>query len=104
MLRLKRILRVGDRMVLFKNSRDEITASNIRNRLYVLFKFNEMGTPYLYLRHHLEARPNDELPREEVEFIPERYQPRLALKISKLNCLFEGIDFDIEPDGTIRLH
>ena len=29
------------------------------------------------------------------------YQPRLKLKADNFNCLFEGIDFEIKPDGTI---
>ncbi len=103
-LPLKAIIKIGDRIILYKEDKDELTKDNLKERLFVVFKFNEPtpSTGYLYLQHHLEARPNDILGKlEEKDFIPEKYQPRLFLNVDKLNCMIEGIDFSIMPDGEI---
>ncbi|HOJ66885.1 MAG TPA: HNH endonuclease domain-containing protein [Paludibacteraceae bacterium] len=102
-LNLKNILKVGDRVILFKESKDEITEENLKSRLYTIFKFNEpaKNTAYIYLQHQNEARPDNELDNGEKVFNPFKYQPRLELTPDKMNCLFEGIDFEIKPDGTI---
>jgi len=71
-LELKRILRAGDRVILLNNDRDEIGGRHdLKTRLFTLFKFNEPapGTAYLYLQSHLEARPDNELGKEEKVFI-----------------------------------
>ncbi|GHT74829.1 hypothetical protein AGMMS50262_08540 [Bacteroidia bacterium] len=100
-LKLKIILRVGDCVIFYKESRDEITAENVQQRMYKLFKFNESGTADLFFQHILEARPDKEI-EEARDLDIQKYQPRLVLKIDKLNCLFEGKDFEIKPDGTIE--
>lgn len=100
-LPLKIILKAGDRVILLKENRDELTDKNIKERMFKLFKFNEKGpTPYLYFQNIIEARPDKEL-AEQIEFNPPQYQPRLSLIIDKLKCLFEGIDFEVNPDGTV---
>lgn len=104
-LPMKAVLRPGDRVILYKEHKDELTDSNLRQRLFVIFKFNEPAPNigYVYLQHHLEARPNDQLTKlEEKDFDPENYQPRVFLNPDKLNCLIENIDFFITPDGTIK--
>lgn len=105
-LLLKAILRQGDRIILYKEHKDELTNTNLKQRLFTIFKFNEPApsTGYVYLQHHMEARANDELTKlEEKDFNPEKYQPRIFLSPDKLNCLIENIDFTINPDGTINL-
>lgn len=103
-LLLKAILKAGDRVIFFKENRDEITDTNVNSRVYSIFKFNELGenTSYLYLQNHIEARPDNELERGEKIFDPSKYQPRLEFTADKMNCLFEGIDFEIKPDGDIQ--
>jgi len=59
-------------------------------------------TGLLYLQHHIEARPNDELGDGETLFNPEKYQPRLKLTSDNFNCLIEHKDFKIKPDGEIE--
>ena len=34
-------------------------------------------------------------------FESNKYQARFAFTPDKMNCLFENIDFNIKPDGTI---
>lgn len=102
-LKLKVILKAGDRVIFFNESRDEITADNLKSRIYTIYKFNELGenTAYLYLQNHIEARPDTELEKGEKIFDPSKYQPRLEFTADKMNCLFENIDFKMKPDGTI---
>ena len=103
-LSLKVILKAGDKVIFYKESRDEITLENIKYRLYRLYKFNELGenTAYLYLQNHIEARPDNELDKGEKAFDPNKYQPRLEFTADKMNCLFENVDFKIMPDGRIQ--
>lgn len=101
-LDLKVILKAGDRVIFYKESRDEIKIENIKSRLYKLYKFNEMGSPFLYFQNHIEARPDVEIEKAENTFDPSKYQARLMLVLDKLNCLYENIDFEIKPDGKIE--
>lgn len=106
-LNLKAIIKSGDKVLLFKEHKDELNVENFNSRLYTVFKFNEPApnVGYLYLQHHLEARTNDELSKlEEKDFIPGKFQPRIFLTPDKLNCLIENIDFIISPDGSIKLN
>jgi len=108
-LTLTNILKAGQKLILFKDSEEEIDKSyilNNRNRIYKIYKFNNSGADYVFLENIIEARTDDELkksginPAGETEFVSEKYQPRLKLTADKLNCLFEGIDFEINLDGT----
>lgn len=104
-LQLKAILKVGDRVLLYQQHQDEITAQDYSRRLYKIFKFNEPApsTAYIYLQHHLEARPNESLTKlEEKDYEPKKYQARIFLSADKFNCLVEHIDFVISPDGEIK--
>lgn len=102
---LKHILKVGQRVLLWNENSDELRdleKKELLKRLYKIYKFNEMSmTGYVYLKHHNEAKFDNELPKEDKNFQIGKYQPLLALTPDKLNCLFEGIDFDIAIDGEI---
>jgi CRISPR-associated endonuclease Csn1 len=100
-LPLKVILKAGDKVIFFKDSKEEIAIENAKLRLFKLYKFNEMGSPFLYFQNHIEARPDSEIEKTESVFDSSKYQARLMLVLDKLNCLFEGKDFEIKPDGTI---
>lgn len=102
-LKLKAILKVGDKVIFYKEKKEEITKSNANSRLFEIIKFNEMGTAYLYLQNHNEARRDEELNKISANhFDPNQYQARLELKCNKFNCLIENIDFKISPDGEIK--
>ncbi|MDD5363020.1 MAG: HNH endonuclease domain-containing protein [Ignavibacteria bacterium] len=103
-LQLKNILKVGDRVIFYKENKEEITNDNAKDRLFYIIKFNEPtpNTAYIYFQNHIEARENEILKNlEEKDFIPDKYQPRIFLTCTKLNCLFENKDFKINIDGTI---
>jgi CRISPR-associated endonuclease Csn1 len=102
---LKYILRVGQRAIFYSETKEELKAlsdKELNDRVFVIYKFNESGTPDLYLKNHIEARPNPEIDKLcKNDFDPDDYQPGLSLKAIKLNCIFEGKDFEIRPDGEI---
>lgn len=102
---LKHILKVGQRVLLWYENPDELRdleKKELLKRLYKIYKFNEIVAPtaYVYLKHHNEARQDKEL-NEEKKLIINKYQPLIALRPDKLNCLFEGTDFEITLDGEI---
>ncbi|NII28361.1 hypothetical protein HB364_24980 [Pseudoflavitalea sp. X16] len=104
-LTLKYIIRVGDRIIFFnetKNELKDLSTIEINSRIFKVNKFNEQGTAYLYVQNHLEARPDSELEEEEVIFNMTKYQSRLKLKVNKLNCVVENYDFKIKGDGKIE--
>lgn len=103
-LELKNILKVGARIILYKNNRDEITNHNANNRLFYIYKFNEVAsTGYIYAQFHKEARTNEELGDGDISFYPDKYQARLKLRPDEFNCLIESNDFEIKPDGEVIL-
>lgn len=61
-----------------------------------------MGTPYIYLQNHIEARPNDVLGDGDTIFKPDIYQHRLKLKAENFTCAIEGKDFKVMLDGEIK--
>lgn len=105
--KLKNILKVGQRILLWNENSDELRdleKKELLKRLYKIYKFNEISvTAYVYLKYHNEARPENELPNEDKNFLLGVYQPLLALTPEKLNCLFEGTDFEITIDGEILM-
>lgn len=103
-LPLKYIIKEGDKIILYKESKNEIkdiSINELHKRTFRVNKFNEMGTAFLYAQNHLEARPENELENAEVEINFNKYQPKLKLNVNKLNCVVENYDFKIKPDGTI---
>lgn len=104
-LPLKHVLKVGQKAIFYALSKDELKdldEKELKKRVFVIYKFNESGTPDIYLKNHIDARPNPEIDKLcENSFDPNKYQAGLSLKVAKLNCIFEGKDFDIKPDGQI---
>lgn len=104
-LPLKYIIKNGDRVIFYTQNKlelKEIANYEVYKRLFKVNKFNEIGTAYLYLQNHLEAKPDSDLETPEISFDVTKYQSRLMLKINKLNCIVENYDFKIKPDGIIE--
>ncbi len=96
----------GMRVLIFKDTLDEIRELNNKEmlkRLYLVYKFNEAPSPYIYLQYHAEARPDNELGVGETQIDLEKYQPRLKLVANNFNCLIEEKNFSITLDGKIIL-
>lgn len=95
MMPLKAIIKRGTRVLLYKIIADEVRdldCNELSKRHYVVYKFNAMGTPNIYLRHHLEAR------KEADCDIKDNY---LNLKASNFKALIEHYDFEVDPLGNI---
>lgn len=112
-LKLKAVLRVGDRVIFYREKKEEIlkdiSKDNIKKRLFRILKFNEVGsvesaTGYLYCQFHLEARPDNELDDGDTGFNPDNFQPRLKISPDHFNCLIERVDFKLTPDGEIKFN
>jgi CRISPR-associated endonuclease Csn1 len=105
-IKLKAIIKVGTRVLMYDKSIEEInnlSVMDLNKRLFVVYKFNSTGSNHIYLQNHLEARQDSEIPSTEEfsSFNPKIYQARLTLVATSFNCLIEGIDFDITPIGEI---
>jgi len=103
---ISQIITVGMRALFFKESIEELkdlSTEELIKRLYAVYKFNEVGSPYIYLHFHLEARPNDSLGDGDTIFDPAKYQPRLKLKADKFKCALENKDFEVTLDGQIKI-
>lgn len=107
---LKYILKVGQKAIFYSESKEELKkleSKELYKRIFKIYKFNEIGNPYLYLQNHIEARSEEELGELEnkkdgyTEFDKNKYQYRLKLVADRLNCVFEGKDFVMKPDGKI---
>lgn len=101
---LDTILQTGTRCIFYKEALDElrnVTEQELGKRLFRVYKYNEMGSPYIYLQHHLEARPNDLLGDGDTLFDPLKYQHRLKLKADKFTCAIEKKHFEVAVDGSI---
>jgi CRISPR-associated endonuclease Csn1 len=101
---LKRILKVDQKVIFYIKNKEELKNLDIKNlskRLFVVYKFNEMGTPNIFLQNHLESRSDNELDDGDTSFNENKYQYRLKLKVDKLNCIIEEDDFIMKPDGNI---
>lgn len=101
---ISNILKVGTKVIFYKESLEELKdleKYNLLKRLFRIYKFNEMGTPNMFLQNHLEARKNDLLDDGDTLFDPSKNQYRLKLKADKFTCAIEGKHFEIKPDGEI---
>ncbi|MGK0638923.1 type II CRISPR RNA-guided endonuclease Cas9 [Schleiferia thermophila] len=109
-LPLRAIIKVGYKVIFYEKNKEELKelkSNELQNRVFIVYKFNEIGSPYIYLQNHIDARIDDEFQKLShgkdgyTEFDVSKYQYRLKLKARKLNCVFERIDFEIKPDGEL---
>ncbi len=99
------ILKVGTKCIFYNEHIDELKDLNneeLNKRLFRIYKFNEMGTPNLFLQHHLEARKNDLLDDGDTSFDSTKSQYRLKIKSDKFSCALEKKDFEVKLDGKIK--
>jgi CRISPR-associated endonuclease Csn1 len=102
---LKAIIKTGTRVLMKKdNSEDlrELDLKELNKRLFVVYKFNFKGADVIYLQNHIEARKDADIKEDFASFEADKYQPLLSLVANNLNCLLEGVDFEMNIDGTIK--
>ncbi len=102
---LSAIIKKGTKVLVKASEKEELALFSIdelSKRLYRVYKFNEMGsTGYVYIQFHIEARPDKDLGDGDTLIDINKYQSRLKLSSDNFNCLVEGKDFEIRPDGEI---
>jgi len=104
-LSLSFILKVGAKALFYKEHLDELkggSSKELSQQLFRIYKFNEMGTPNLFLQNHIEARKNELLDDGDTSFNPSSYQYRLKIKADKFTAAIEGKHFEVMPDGVIK--
>lgn len=93
---LKYLLKTGIRVLLWKESPQEIYASKkdikeLSRKLFIVKNFNNQRSDYVYLSHHLNAKNGD-------KGIDERFVP------NEMNFLVEHVDFEIDDLGNIKFY
>lgn len=104
-LLLTHILKLGTRVLLYSKHLDELKGApnkDLSKWFFRIYKFNEMGTPNLFLQNHLEATRNELLDDGDTAFNPSSYQYRLKIKADKFTAAIESKHFEVMPDGEIK--
>lgn len=104
-------LRIGQHVILYESSPDEIALSNksdISKRLYVItgLSINPVGTGYgsIVMRHHQEARMAKDVKSKNGAFKNgESYRGSIVMLHTQFNALVERYDFEINALGEIIL-
>ena len=89
---LSAIIRTGQRMLKWTNSPEELydtTQENLSKNLYIVKKFNNVGSDRIYLKHHIDGSNDNKF---------------IGIGVSDLNFLIEGRDFEIDELGSIHLN
>lgn len=114
------VLKVGMKVLFFKESKEELkelNISEISKRLYIITRLYDVISGRLMFNFHLDARPDEELskafPKDTFgqkgkngfsEFNFEFPWPRLLMSPGSFNFIVEGRDFRVTPDGKISLN
>ncbi|MGE0079510.1 MAG: type II CRISPR RNA-guided endonuclease Cas9 [Bacteroidales bacterium] len=101
-LNLYAILKIGQKVLFFRNSPDELfelSNQNKAKRLYKITEFEKDGR--IKFKYHIDARKDEEIGKGDsaIDYIT----PKGKLRLTKgnFNFLIEGKDFEIKPDGEI---
>lgn len=105
-LLLRAAIIAGTRVLLWEKEQEELMDLDrdvLQTRLYVVEKFNNTGSDHVYLRHHLEARDEADIPKDEKNTIFQNSQKSalLMLTANNLTCMIENVDFKINDIGGI---
>lgn len=104
---LSAIIKAGTHVLMWQKTPEEIyelSKSHLLRRLFVVYKYNPMGSIFIYLQNNIEARLDSEIKNDDAAFNSEHYQARLHLVANNFNCLIEGRDFEITPIGEIKFY
>lgn len=102
------VLRTGQKVLFYKESRDElkdISKEDLSKRLFKIYQFESDGR--IKFRHHLAAGIDTELKKDNQEysyFSAEEKQVFLRLRQANWNFAIDGVDFDMNLDGTIKFN
>ena len=108
---LKWNLKIGQHVILYETSPDEIVISDkadVSKRLYVItgLSYLPVGTGYgsIVMRHHQEARMAKDVKVTKGAYkSSDPYRGSIFLYHTQFNALVEGLDFEINALGEIIL-
>ena len=108
---LKWKLKIGQHVILYETSADEINISDksdIKKRLYVItgLSINPVGPGYgsIVMRHHQEARMAKDVKSKNGAYKNnEPYRGAIVMLHTQFNALVEGSDFEINTLGDITI-
>lgn len=87
---LSAVIKVGLRLLKWNNTPEElyhISQDELSKRLFVVKKFNSVGSDRLYLKSHIDGSNDDKF---------------ISLGVTGLNYMIEGRDFEIDELGNIH--
>ena len=101
----KYVLEPGIRVIMQQDRGEHLLLldrESLAERLYVVNNFRDEKDGRVYLKHHTVAKT---LSRSELKsnYSTDSFIPFLVLSRSNLNFWVEGYDFDIMPDGEIKI-
>lgn len=99
-------LKIGTKVILYENHPDEIDFNNlidVSKRLYKVSGFS-INPTRITLRHSHEARIDKELENKNGAYAQnETYRPKIVLLHTQIKALVEGVDFEMNALGEIKL-
>lgn len=106
---LKWTLKIGQHVILYESSPEEIVLSDksdVSKRLYVItgLSINPVGSGYgsIVMRHHQEARMAKDIKAKNGAYKSgEAYRGAIVMLHTQFNALVEGLDFEINALGEI---
>ncbi|ALO14664.1 CRISPR-associated protein Cas9/Csn1, subtype II/NMEMI [Salinivirga cyanobacteriivorans] len=119
---LYNVFQVGQHVLFYVDDKEELKhTDNLSSHLYVVKTLFDGKTGRIQFQHHLEARTDEQLIRDFPDkdengkklfgkagkngfssFGLDFIRPRLLLTVGKLNCIYEGKDFEFKADNQIR--
>lgn len=110
-LPLLHILKIGQSVILYENTKEEINfldSEDISKRLYKItgLSYLPVGTGYgnVVMRHHQEARQAKDLKTKNGAYKQgEEYRGSILMLHTQFHALIEGEDFEINSVGDIKL-
>ncbi|MBQ6047653.1 MAG: hypothetical protein IJR04_08435 [Bacteroidales bacterium] len=105
-LPLRALIKRGTKVIFYDKMPEEVNdydKETMSKHLYVVYKFNNMGTATLYLKRHIEARTETQCEKGEkgTIFDSNNAKSYLTLKANGLKALIEGVDFTVDAVGNI---
>jgi len=113
---LYHVFQVGQKVLFYENDKEELKElENLSCRLYRVHTLFSAISGQIRFQHHLEARSEDQLsidfPKHTFgvrgkngfsKFSRDFIQPRLLLSPINLNCIIEGVDFELNLSGEFE--
>ena len=106
-LHLKAVIKKGTRVIFYKSNPEEVydmDPMDLSKRLYVVRKFNEAPTAYIYSYRHIEARDEKKMDASEKgkEYSSQPIPSFIKCTANNFKALIEHYDFEVDASGSIH--